>query len=239
MKTRFTIIIIFAFSLLLPYSVDSVYASCIADINYELVFLESELVFKGTVVFVDNSPGPQKIHFDVHEVSKGIIPDERYILKNSEFANLGDDSYITSSVDVGYTIGTTYEVYVMSGNTSLCTTKPTTPPSGYELSEILPMLENIEPGNSTGSYELDDPTCLGGPGMEFDENCVRIEKTDPYQDDEALRMASEKVYEIEETMGGGSGTAMFDEYDLASPVIIIGIVLGASCFVGLMIFLRK
>jgi len=64
-------------------------------------------------------------------------------------------------------------------------------------------------------------------------------KIDPYQDDEKMRMASEKVYEIEETMGGGSGTAVFDEYDLQSPIIIIGIVLGAACFVGLMIFLRK
>jgi hypothetical protein len=239
MKTRIVIIIVFAFSLLLPYSVDSAYASCIAEVNYGLVFLESELVFKGTVVFVDNSPGPQKIHFDVHEVSKGIISDKRYILENSEFTNHGDDSYSTSSVNVDYIVGTTYNVYVTNGQTSLCTTKPTAPPSGYELPEILPLVENKEPKNSTGSYDLDEPVCLGGPGMELDENCVRIEKTDPYQDDEAMRMASEKVYEVEETMGGGSGTAVFDEYDLQSPIIIIGIVLGAACFVGFMIFLRK
>jgi hypothetical protein len=239
MKTRLVIIIVFAFFLLMPYSVDSAFASCIAEVDYEEVFLESELVFEGTVVFVDNSPGPQKIHFDVHEVSKGIISEERFILKNSEFANLGNDSYSTSSVNVGYTVGTTYNVYVTSGQTSLCTTKPTAPPSGYDLPEILPLIENKEPENSTDSYELDEPICLGGPGMELDENCVRIEKTDPYQDDEVMRMASEKVYEIEETMGGGSGTAVFDEYDLQSPIIIIGIILGAACFVGLMIFLRR
>lgn len=142
MKTRLVIIIIFAFSLLMPYSIDSAFASCVAEVDYDEIFLESELVFKGTVVFVDNSPGPQKIHFDVHEISKGIIPEERYILENSEVANHGNVSYSSSSVDVGYKVGTTYNVYVTSGQTSLCTTKPTAPPSGYELPEVLPPVEN-------------------------------------------------------------------------------------------------
>ncbi len=252
MKT--SLLLILAVCSLMPVTFDSAFASCIADVDYEQVFEESDLVFKGTVIFIDNSPGPQKIHFDVHEVAKGVISEERYVLENTNFVNLGNDSYTSSSVDVEYKVGTTYNVYVMDGYTSLCTTKITSPPRAYNLPEVLPLVEqgldNSSDSNETsqdlpsqqntiGSYELEEPICLGGPGMKLDENCTRIEEYDPYQEDEEMRMASEKVYEIEESMGGGSGTAVFNEYSLQMPIVIIGIILGVGIFAGLMIFLRK
>jgi len=63
--------------------------------------------------------------------------------------------------------------------------------------------------------------------------------TNVYDESEEMRMASEKVYTIEEGMGGGSGTAIFNEYSIHISIIMIGIVLGAGSSFGLMIFWRK
>jgi len=112
------------------------YASCIAEVDYGLVYQEAELVFKGTVTSIDNSAGPQLVYFDVHEVAKGTVINDRYVLENFEIINQGNGSYTLSSLDVGYKVGTTYNVYVVDGQTSLCTTKPIVSPIFTELSTL-------------------------------------------------------------------------------------------------------
>lgn len=62
---------------------------------------------------------------------------------------------------------------------------------------------------------------------------------DVYDESEEMRMASEKVYTVEESMGGGSGTAIFDEYSFQPVAIILGVALGLGSFFGLMIFWRR
>ena len=165
------ILIIFAIAFFSVLT-NEAHASCIADVDYGLVHQESELVFKGTVTSIDNSMGPQLVYFVVHEVAKGTITNDRYVLKNLEMVNHGNGSYTLSSNDVDYKIGTTYNVYVTNGQTSLCTTKITAPPTSYILDETLPLVPPVY--KSTGSYELDEVLCFGGRGMVMDENCQRI-----------------------------------------------------------------
>ncbi len=234
MKASFTLIILGIFAILFPFN--SVFASCTAEVNYSKLIEESQIIFKGTVVYIDNSPGPQQIHFDVHEVSKGEIP-ERYILKNLEFVNFEDNSVTTSSINVDYKVGTTYNVYVIGGMTSMCTTKPTAPVSGYVLPKVVPPQE--KESEIAYSYELDEPICIGGPGTEYDEDCMRVESYDPYQEDEEMRMASEKVIQAEESMGFGSGTAIMGENDIQTPLIAFGAVIGMGTFAGLLLFWRR
>jgi len=62
---------------------------------------------------------------------------------------------------------------------------------------------------------------------------------DVYDESEEMRMASEKVYFSEESMGFGSGTAIFDEYSFQPFTILLGIVLGLGSFFALMIFWRR
>jgi len=109
---------------------DSAFALCDANVNYENALKESELVFKGTVTRLDNSGGPQKVYFDIHEVIKGEITGEKYVLENSGHV-IHDDIPESSSVSVYYKIGKTFKVYVMDGQTSQCTTKRAIPPPDY------------------------------------------------------------------------------------------------------------
>lgn len=137
----------------------------------------------------------------------------------------------------------------------------------------------------TGSYELEDPLCIGGRGIIKNENCEMIGKydiqtgipivhdksecdkldgtwyddrglcdskyapveyrfqfgpaIDVYDESEEMRMASDKVYTVEESMGGGSGTAIFDEYSFQPLTIILGVALGLGSFIALMVFWRR
>jgi len=63
--------------------------------------------------------------------------------------------------------------------------------------------------------------------------------TDVYDDSEEMRMAGEKVYFAEESMGGGSVTSMFNEYGFQLNAIIIAMLIGLGSFFCLMIFWRK
>lgn len=99
------------------------HASCIAEVNYTLVTLESELVFIGTVTDVQKPGGPQLITFDVHEVIKGNIPDT-YVLADKGVITSEDGYGVASSISMNYKIGETYSVFVTNGETSICTTKP-------------------------------------------------------------------------------------------------------------------
>lgn len=60
---------------------------------------------------------------------------------------------------------------------------------------------------------------------------------DVYDESEEMRMASEKVYFSEESMG--SGSAIFDEYSFQPFTIMLGIALGLGSFFTLMIFWRR
>ncbi len=190
MKTRFLMMILIVFSFSMLTSFNSAYASCIADVDYGLVHQESELVFKGTVTDISNSVGPQLVYFDVHEVAKGMVTDDRHILENWEMVNLGDDPYTLSSLDVDYNIGTTYNVYIVNGQTSLYTTKPTASPVPYILEGSLLLVHPLD--ENTGFYELPEALCLGGPGMVIDENCQRI-RPSPYSQQQQDGVEPEQV----------------------------------------------
>lgn len=60
-----------------------------------------------------------------------------------------------------------------------------------------------------------------------------------YEDSEEMRMASEKVYFSEESLGFGGGTSMLNGSDFQLSTIIIAIVIGIGSFFGLMVFWRK
>ena len=63
--------------------------------------------------------------------------------------------------------------------------------------------------------------------------------TNVYDDSEEMRIASEKVFFSEESMGFGSGTSMFDESGFHPSTMIIAILIGMGSFFGLMVFWRK
>lgn len=79
-------------------------------------------------------------------------------------------------------------------------------------------------------------------GLEFrnethfldNSNCKWVIEIDPYEFDESLKIASEKVMVVEESMGFGSGTAIFDESGFSFTVIILGIIIGLMAFLLLM-----
>lgn len=66
-----------------------------------------------------------------------------------------------------------------------------------------------------------------------------IDTSNPYEFDESMRLASEKVMAAEESMGFGSGTAIFGELDFQLPVILFAIIIGVISFFTLMIILKK
>jgi len=171
MKTRLLIILVIAIAVFVsPLAlVDQAHASCAAEIDYDLTLEESELVFTGTVTRLDNYDGPQKVTFFIHEVIKGEIDTQKYILENSRLIFLENDSIRTSSVSVDYKIGKTYKVYVENGETSQCTTKITAPPADYVW----------EPGPEDGNYYSKNPVyvdpCDEGYGLS-DGVCITLEE---------------------------------------------------------------
>ena len=60
--------------------------------------------------------------------------------------------------------------------------------------------------------------------------------TNVYDNSEEMKMASEKVYFSEESMGFGSGTAIFDKSGFHLSTMIIAILIGVGSFFGLMMF---
>ena len=145
------------------------YASCAAEIDYDLTLEESELVFTGTVTRLDNYDGPQRVTFFVHDIIKGEVDTPKFILENSELVFLENDTIMSSSVNVDYKIGKTYKVYVQNGETNRCTTKITNPPADYIW----------EPGPEDGNYYSANPVyvnpCKEGYGLS-DGVCITLEK---------------------------------------------------------------
>ena len=113
-------------SIIIPTYPPETYAcSCASSPDYLLATVESKHVFVGTVTRIDNSDGPQKVHFDVESVVKGNLG-EVYVLENRNIINTGEFTH-HSSCDVGYEVGTTYNVFVYANaqmNNGMCTTKP-------------------------------------------------------------------------------------------------------------------
>ena len=143
MKTIFLIIALLA---LTPVTVPNASAMCAAEIDYDSVLKESELVFTGTVTRLDNYDGPQKVTFLIHDVVKGKIDTPKYVLENSELTFLENGNVMSSSVNVDFKIGKTYKIYVTNGETNQCTTKTTAPPADYMW----------EPGPEDGNYYSDE-----------------------------------------------------------------------------------
>jgi hypothetical protein len=99
---------------------------------------------------------------------------------------------------------------------------------------------------ATGTWKLYSP-------IEFDENdeCYNevfytqtlesgslSSENDPYHDDELLRLASEKKYIAEESMGGGSGMGLFDASTFWQSTVIIPIIIGVGFAIGITYFLK-
>ena len=107
------------------YIQDAHACSCASPTDYVAATAESKYVFVGTVTDIDNSGGPQKVHFDVSSVIKGDIPENKFVLENSNIVNNGELSS-RSSCDVGYKTGVTYNVFVYDNafmNNGMCSTK--------------------------------------------------------------------------------------------------------------------
>ena len=121
----FFVIILLVLSLNLVQIPESYACSCAQPVDYFLALSESEYSFTGTVTHIDNSDGPQKIHFDVISVAKGDIPDGVFVLSNNNLIRNGEFT-THSSCDVGYKTGVTYNVFVYDNinmNNGMCTTK--------------------------------------------------------------------------------------------------------------------
>ena len=124
MKTRiFGIVLLFVS---IPVLHEAYACSCAAPVDYVQAISESEYSFTGTVTFIDNSDGPQKVYFDVISVAKGDILDNKFVLENNNIVRRGL-SVSESSCDVGYKVGVTYNVFVYDNvhmNNGMCDTKP-------------------------------------------------------------------------------------------------------------------
>ena len=121
MKTRLLIIIgIIFFSISIPNS----FASCAAEYDSQSALIDAELAFIGTVISIKEQPGPQLVQFEVHKVLKGNILEKLYILESGPIRSEDDKRYTISSIDVDYKIGTAYTVFVIDGQTNICSTKP-------------------------------------------------------------------------------------------------------------------
>ena len=66
-----------------------------------------------------------------------------------------------------------------------------------------------------------------------------IKPHDPYADDESLRLASEKKFVSEESMGGGSGMGFFDASHFTQSTLVLAIIIGVGSGMGLTFYLRK
>jgi len=118
-------IILLVLSLILFQIPKSYACSCAAPVDYFQAMSESEYVFTGTVTNIDDSDGPQKVHFDVISVTKGDISDGVFVLANNNLIRNGE-STTHSTCDVGYKTGITYNVFVYDNinmNNGMCTTK--------------------------------------------------------------------------------------------------------------------
>ena len=107
------------------YIQDAHACSCASPTDYVAATAESKYVFVGTVTDIDNSGGPQKVHFDVSSVIKGDIPEGKFILENNNIIN-NNESSSRSSCDVGYQVEVTYNVFVYENafmNNGMCSTK--------------------------------------------------------------------------------------------------------------------
>lgn len=121
MKTRLLIIIgIIFFSILIPDS----FASCAAEYDSQSALIDAELAFIGTVISIKEQSGPQLVQFEVHKVLKGNILEKSYILESGPIRSADGKRYTISSIDVDYKIGTAYTVFVIDGQTNICSTKP-------------------------------------------------------------------------------------------------------------------
>ena len=123
MKILFAIFLIL---LITFFNLPNSYAcSCTAPIDYFQALSYAEYVFTGKVTQIENSDGPQKVHFEVSSMAKGNITNGVFILENNNIIRHGEFT-TNSSCDVGYEVGVTYNVFVYDNinmNNEMCTTK--------------------------------------------------------------------------------------------------------------------
>ena len=93
---------------------------------------------------------------------------------------------------------------------------------------------------STGTYEIFTKSVIRGQEYHEQKSIqVYSSKPDPYAADESLRLASEKKYIAEESMGGGSGMGFFDSSNFQLSTVIIAIIIGGGSALGMTYYLGK
>lgn len=102
--------------------------SCSSYPDFLEVWMDSDGAFQGTVKDVFTGDGPRKVLFDIHHVQKGSYPHGEYLLEDSSIIYGDDGTVMTSSCEVYYKIGETYQVFAygedsLPSGTNVCSTK--------------------------------------------------------------------------------------------------------------------
>ena len=157
---------------------NNTYASCVPEneINWNDVLDDSELVFVGGVIDINDLPNTQQIDFEVFEVIKGDVPLGEGYLYNNLGISKNETHYTLSSTSVEYELGKIYKVYVQNGYTNNCTTKvighmPASEDTGKQSFQNSPkfIVKNVELmqdtyyPNELGFYEVEITDRDGNP----------------------------------------------------------------------------
>ncbi len=219
MKTRLLITtIILVLSLAIPQAFA---CSCAAEWDIEDDFDENDIIiFSGKVTNIKQQQRTFLVTFEIDQSWKGIPDDIANInTMTSQFSSAcgydfeAQESYLVVA----------YGKWDQTPNVSTC---DSTTILDFAHEEISYLNNQVVPITHIKQVK---------PLEQFPETPPH----DPYTDDESLRLASEKKFMSEETMGFGSGIGFFDESNFQLNTIIIAILIGVGSGIGLTYYLRK
>ena len=204
-----------AFGILSAAPLPAFACSCASNPDYLDTLVNADTAFQGTVVKIEDGSGFQKVHFMIHSVQKGDLQEGYFVMTNVNLYFDENKTGMVDSCDPNYREAKTYQVF------------------GWGSTEK----------NPVGETNMCSTKIIGSKTLVLDEHEEFQEETlpphDPYSDDESLRIASEKKFLAEESMGFGSGIGIFSEYSFAVPILIIAIVAGTGSGIGLTLYWRK
>ncbi len=212
MKTRLFIFVSVLLISTLVYQ-ESFACSCAANPDYFETLANADTAFQGTVIKTEDGSDFQKVHFMIHSVQKGDLKEGYFVMTNVNLYFSENETRMLNSCDPNYSKGNTYQVF------------------GWGITEQ----------NSVGQTNMCSTRVIGSQTL-LDEDPQEekiIVPHDPYSDDESLRLASEKRFLAEESMGFGSGIGIFNEYSFTLPIIISAIVIDAGSGIGLTLYWRR
>ena len=111
-KITISALFILITSLVMPFT--PVYASCIANPDYDLILTESDIAYQGTVLEIRTEQiGPREIDFVIHNIQKGnLTMSQSYTQLDYDVMHYENDNWSSSSNSVIFKIDSTYQVYV-------------------------------------------------------------------------------------------------------------------------------